>query len=264
MKLETHDTAPSAPEGAGPEASGAPPPRVVPLRGMRGMIASKMLQSLQSSAQLTHHASARLDALQALRERCKAHGRTAPSVQDLLLRLVVQTLADFPALNATLEENRITEHQAVHLGLAIPLPGDLLVAPALFDAQALTLGELPEARRVLVARAQAGKLSVGELTGATFTVSNLGRSRVHHFTPILNVPQVAILGIGGVETRAVPVSDGWRAVDVIGLSLTFDHRAVNGAPAAAFLDVLCERIETLAPEAFDGELAPPNESTNNE
>jgi pyruvate/2-oxoglutarate dehydrogenase complex dihydrolipoamide acyltransferase (E2) component len=246
MRLDTQETA--APSGAdGATAS-------IKLRGMRGMIASKMLQSLQQSAQLTHHTSARLDALQALRERCKAHGRAAPSVQDLLLRLVVQTLADFPALNATLEENCITQHAAVHLGLAIPLPDDLLVAPALFDAQSLSLGELPRARRTLVEQARTCSLGVRELTGATFTVSNLGRSRVHHFTPVLNLPQVAILGIGGVETRAVPDSNGWRAVEVIGLSLTFDHRAVNGAPAAGFLDALCERIEGLAVDAFDHEL----------
>ncbi|TFH87279.1 2-oxo acid dehydrogenase subunit E2 [Billgrantia azerbaijanica] len=251
MKLETTTrSVPSRPQGAG----SVPPARETALKGMRGMIASKMLQSLQSSAQLTHHASADLGAVQALRERHRATGKP-PSVQDVLLRLVVRTLADFPALNATLEDNRITEFDAVHLGLAIPLPDDLLVAPALFDADQLTLGELPAARRALVERARRGKLSVREMTGATFTVSNLGRSRVHHFTPILNVPQVAILGIGGVETRAVPDSEGWRAAEHIGLSLTFDHRAVNGAPAAAFLDALCERIERLPPEAFDGELA---------
>ncbi|MFC3282542.1 2-oxo acid dehydrogenase subunit E2 [Litchfieldella rifensis] len=254
MKLETHDIAPSVPEGADPDASGAPSSRVMPLRGMRGMIASKMLHSLQSTAQLTHHASADLTAVQALRYRHKVAGKP-PSVQDVLLRLIIQTLTEFPALNATLKDNRITEFDAVHLGLAIPLAGDLLVAPALFDAQRLTLGELPAARQSLVERAQAGKLTVREMTGATFTVSNLGRSRVHHFTPVLNVPQVAILGIGGVETRAVPLSDGWRAADFIGLSLTFDHRAVNGAPAAAFLDALCERIEGLAPDVFDDELA---------
>lgn len=248
MKLDGQELAPPAPEGA--------ERREAPLRGMRGMIASKMLQSLQASAQLTHHAGARLDALQALRARCRRTGRPVPSLQDLLLRLVVGTLADFPALNATLEENRIVEHAAVHLGLAIPLPDDLLVAPALFDAQRLGLGELPGARRALTEKARAGRLGVRELTGATFTVTNLGRSRVFHFTPILNLPQVAILGIGGVETRAVPVSDGWRAAEVIGLSLTFDHRAVNGAPAAAFLDALCERIEGLPPDAFDDELAP--------
>lgn len=113
---------------------------------------------------------------------------------------------------------------------------------------------MPGARWALIEQARAGRLGVKALTGATFTVSNLGRSRVHHFTPLLNLPQVAVLGIGGAETRAVPDSDGWRAVEVIGLSLTFDHRAVNGAPAAAFLDALCERIEGLASDVFDPEL----------
>ncbi|UTW05989.1 2-oxo acid dehydrogenase subunit E2 [Pseudomonas benzenivorans] len=258
MKLYDDDApvARSAPLGAGPAKSEERVRgREIPLRAMRGMIASKMLQSLQSSAQLTHHAGAELGAVQALREHCRARNLTPPSVQDILLRLLVQTLAEFPALNATLEDNRITEHPAVHLGLAVPLPDDLLLAPALFDAQAIRLGALPQARRHLVAQAQAGKLGVRELAGATFTVTNLGRSRVHHFTPILNVPQVAILGIGGTTWRAAPAADGGvRLAEVIGLSLTFDHRAVNGAPAAAFLDRLGERIETLAPDAFDHEL----------
>ncbi|MDL0433864.1 2-oxo acid dehydrogenase subunit E2 [Marinobacter sp. TBZ242] len=252
MKLTTTRHDETRPPGAGISPATA---KEIPLKGMRGMIATRMVQSLQTAAQLTHHASAGLGALEALRSRCRERGQSVPSLQDLLLRLVVQTLADYPALNATLEENRIVQHAAVHLGLAIPLPDDLLVAPALFDAQELSLGQLPEARRTLTERAQAGKLGVRELTGATFTVSNLGRSRVHHFTPILNVPQVAILGIGGMERRVVPSSQGWREEAVIGLSLTFDHRAVNGAPAAAFLDALCERIEGLPPEAFDSELA---------
>nr|WP_298248720.1 2-oxo acid dehydrogenase subunit E2 [uncultured Halomonas sp.] len=250
MPLDTQHSA--APSGA----ACRPEPREIPLRGMRGMIATKMRESLQATAQLTHHASVELGAVQSLREHCRAAGIASPSVQDVLLRLVVKTLQDFPALNATLEDNRIIEHPAVHLGLAVPLPDDLLLAPALFDAEAITLGALPGARRDLVELARAGKLSVRELTGATFTVSNMGRSRVHHFTPILNVPQVAILGIGGIEARVVPDdAGGIRSVEVIGLSLTFDHRAVNGALAAAFLDALCERIETLAPGAFEAELA---------
>ena len=95
----------------------------------------------------------------------------------------------------------IHQHAAVHLGLAIPLPGDLLVAPALFNAEQLDGESLSQARKALVDKAQTGKLSVKELTGATFTVSNLGLSRVHHFTPILNPPQVAILGVGGIQRR---------------------------------------------------------------
>lgn len=215
----------------------------LPLKGMRKMIAAKMSESLRSAAQLTLHAECELTALQARRARLKAVGSQA-SLQDLLLHVIVQTLGEHPALNATLEDEVITRHAAVHLGVAIPLPDDLLVAPALFDAGELDVDGLAEARRVLTGKALAGKLSVRELTGATVTVSNLGLSRVHHFTPILNVPQVAIVGIGCSQQRLQRAADGSLVeADFLGLSLTFDHRAVNGAPAADFLDALCRRIE---------------------
>ncbi|QIJ00240.1 2-oxo acid dehydrogenase subunit E2 [Stutzerimonas balearica] len=215
----------------------------VPLKGMRKMIAAKMLESLQTTAQLTHHAECRLDALKARRAELKAEG-SAVSVQDLLLLKVIETLKAHPGLNATLDGEVIEHHAAVHLGLAIPLPGDLLVAPALFDADRLDGEGLYQARKALVDKALAGKLSVKELTGATFTVSNLGLSRVHHFTPVLNPPQVAILGVGGIQRR-LELGPSGELVEVewMGLSLTFDHRAVNGAPAADFLDDLCRRIE---------------------
>jgi len=215
----------------------------VPLKGMRKMIAAKMLESLQTTAQLTHHAECRLDALKARRAELKAEG-SAVSVQDLLLLKVIETLKAHPGLNATLDGEVIEHHTAVHLGLAIPLPGDLLVAPALFDADRLDGEGLYQARKALADKALAGKLSVKELTGATFTVSNLGLSRVHHFTPVLNPPQVAILGVGGIQRR-LELGPSGELVEVewMGLSLTFDHRAVNGAPAADFLDDLCRRIE---------------------
>ncbi len=223
--------------------SGAPAPERVPLKGMRKMIAAKMLESLQTTAQLTHHAECRLDALKARRAELKAAG-SAVSVQDLVLLKVIETLKAHPGLNATLADEVIHHHAAVHLGLAIPLPGDLLVAPALFNAEQLDGEELCQARKALVEKALASKLSVKELTGATFTVSNLGLSRVHHFTPVLNPPQVAILGIGGVQRRLeLSASGALVEAEWLGLSLTFDHRAVNGAPAADFLDDLCRRIE---------------------
>ncbi len=223
--------------------SGAPAPERVPLKGMRKMIAAKMLESLQTTAQLTHHAECRLDALKARRAELKAAG-SAVSVQDLVLLKVIETLKAHPGLNATLADEVIHHHAAVHLGLAVPLPGDLLVAPALFNAEQLDGEELCQARKALVEKALASKLSVKELTGATFTVSNLGLSRVHHFTPVLNPPQVAILGIGGVQRRLeLSASGALVEAEWLGLSLTFDHRAVNGAPAADFLDDLCRRIE---------------------
>lgn len=223
--------------------SGAPAPERVPLKGMRKMIAAKMLESLQTTAQLTHHAECRLDALKARRAELKAAG-SAVSVQDLVLLKVIETLKAHPGLNATLADEVIHHHAAVHLGLAVPLPGDLLVAPALFNAEQLDGEELCQARKALVEKALASKLSVKVLTGATFTVSNLGLSRVHHFTPVLNPPQVAILGIGGVQRRLeLSASGALVEAEWLGLSLTFDHRAVNGAPAADFLDDLCRRIE---------------------
>ncbi|AVX13986.1 2-oxo acid dehydrogenase subunit E2 [Stutzerimonas stutzeri] len=223
--------------------SGALSPERVPLKGMRKMIAAKMLESLQTTAQLTHHAECRLDALKARRAELKAAG-SAVSVQDLVLLKVIETLKAHPGLNATLADEVIHHHAAVHLGLAIPLPGHLLVAPALFNAEQLDGEELCQARKALVDKALASKLSVKELTGATFTVSNLGLSRVHHFTPVLNPPQVAILGIGGVQRRLeLSASGALVEAEWLGLSLTFDHRAVNGAPAADFLDDLCRRIE---------------------
>lgn len=226
--------------------SGALSPERVPLKGMRKMIAAKMLESLQTTAQLTHHAECRLDALKARRAELKAAG-SAVSVQDLVLLKVIETLKAHPGLNATLADEVIHHHAAVHLGLAIPLPGDLLVAPALFNAEQLDGEELCQARKALVDKALASKLSVKELTGATFTVSNLGLSRVHHFTPVLNPPQVAILGVGGIQRR-LELGPSGELVEAewMGLSLTFDHRAVNGSPAAEFLDDLCRRIEGYA------------------
>gem|GEM_PF-123030 len=176
---------------------------------------------MQTTAQLTHHAECRLDALKARRAELKAAG-SAVSVQDLVLLKVIETLKAHPGLNATLADEVIHHHAAVHLGLAIPLPGDLLVAPALFNAEQLDGEELCQARKALVEKALASKLSVKELTGATFTVSNLGLSRVHHFPPVLNPPQVAILGIGGVQRRLeLSASGALVEVEWLGLSLTY-------------------------------------------
>lgn len=220
---------------------------VIPLKGMRGMIADKMHKSLANTAQLTHHARCDVTALDRRRAAIRDAGGAA-SVQDILLYYLVATLREYPAVNGTLEENEIRLHDAVSLSVAVSLDGGLLVAPALFDVQAMTLENFAAARRELVARAQAGKLSVKEMTGGTFTVSNLGLTRVRYFTPILNIPQIAIIGIGGREEQLTRMADGnIESRFFMGLSLTFDHRAVNGEPAAAFLEALCRRIEE-APE----------------
>lgn len=220
--------------------------RVVPLRGARGMIADKMVASLHEAAQLTHHARADMTALLAAKAGLRDEG-VVLSVEDLLMGAVVRTLEEHPEINGTLKDREIHLSAAIDLCVAIALPGNLLVAPAIFGAGEMTLTELRAARRDLAARAGTNKLTVTEMTGGTFTISNLGLSRVEQFTPILNTPQIAILGVGRIVETAVRENGGLVWKPYAGLSLTFDHRAIDGAPAAAFLTALCDRIEAFTP-----------------
>lgn len=220
--------------------------KVVPLRGVRGMIADKMSASLREAAQLTHHARVDMTALLAAKVGFKAKG--APlSVEDLLMGALVRTLKRHPDINGTVQGREVHLSETVDLGVAIALPGNLLAAPAIFGACAMSLGELRTARRDLAERARSNKLTVPEMTGGTFTISNLGLSRVEQFTPIINTPQIAILGIGRSVETPVREDDALVWKPYAGLSLTFDHRAIDGAPAADFLTDLCVEIEGFTP-----------------
>lgn len=217
--------------------------RIVPLRGVRGMIADNMRKSLNEAAQLTHHAECDATPLFETKTRLAEQGIKV-SIEDLVAHAVVAVLNHHPDLNGRVEGKEICFSAKTHLSMAMALPGNLLVAPAIFSADNMSLTDRAEARRELLQRAKTGKLTVAEMTGGTFTISNLGLSRVRHFTPIVNVPQIAILGVG--QTRATPwvMDDGNIAVrQIMGLSLSFDHRAVDGAPAANFLTDLCQHIE---------------------
>lgn len=219
---------------------------IVPLKGIRGMVAGKMVSSLQEAAQLTHHGSADVSGLMA-RKAALAEQGTKVSIEDLLMQVVVEVLQRQPDINGTVVGKDIHLSKAVHLSVAIALPGNLLVAPAIFDAQDMSVSELRAARQDLAERARANKLTPKEMTGGTFTISNLGLTRVEHFTPILNTPQMGLLGVGRIVERAVRGDNDaveWRPY--MGLSLTFDHRAVDGAPAGDVLTDICESIERLA------------------
>lgn len=217
---------------------------VLPLRGMRAMIADKMQKSLHESAQLTHHARCDASALLA-KKRALADQGDKVSVEDLLMHTLVAVLQRHAVINGTVVDKAIHQANSIDLSLAIALPGNLLVAPAIFNAHQLDVVQLRAARQDLASRARANRLSVKEMTGGTFTLSNLGLSRVEHFTPILNTPQIGILGVGCMRETAVRVDNDlvWRSY--MGLSLTFDHRAIDGGPAADFLTDLCETIEGL-------------------
>jgi len=218
----------------------------VPLVGIREMIAQKMVQSLQVAAQVTLHGSADATALLARKAALAAAGEKV-SVEDLLMFCLINALKRHPEINGTLTGRELRLSSSVDLCVAISLPEGVLVAPAIFGAGEMSVAELRAARHDLAARAQTNKLSVTEMTGGTFTISNLGLSRVEHFTPILNTPQIGILGIGRMLERAVKSASGEVAFRPhIGLSLTFDHRAISGAPAGDVLSDICAAIETLA------------------
>jgi len=221
--------------------------KVVPLKGIRGMIADRMVESLRTAAQLTHHGSADASGLLAEKARL-AEASTKASVEDLLMLAVVRALKKNPDANGRVEGREVKVSDAIDLSVAIALPGNLLVAPAIFNAGELDVSALRAARQDLATRAKANKLSVTEMTGGTFTVSNLGLTRVEHFTPIINAPQICILGIGRMTDRAVRSQDGGIELRPhVGLSLTFDHRALDGAPAGDLVTTICTEIEEMAP-----------------
>ena len=227
----------------------------LPVRGIRKLIAERMLDSLQRTAQLTLHAHADARAILSFRRRLKTHGERwgieRISINDLLMAVCAKTLPDYPALNAHFLDDRIVQFGGVDLGFAVDTARGLLV-PTIRGAHLLSLRRLSAAARELATRAVAGKATNEDLAEATFTCSNLGAIGVAGFTPVLNPPQVAILGLGAIELRAVAdrydehgEAEGVRHVPHIALSLTIDHRAVDGAPAARFLAELCRRIAAI-------------------
>ncbi len=226
-----------------PDAVGERPLRpaaTVPLTGMRGAIASRMHDSIQSMAQLTLTSQIDATELIGLQQSLKAEG-TGVSVTDLVLKAVAIALNRHPALNATLENDVITLHAQVDLGVAVALD-DGLIVPVVRDAGAMRLPELSAEVRTLAERVRTNSAKPTEVSGSTFTVTNLGAYGIDGFTPIINPPEVAILGVG--RATEVPTRDGndvaWR--QMITFSLTIDHRAVDGAPGALFLQTLAEII----------------------
>jgi pyruvate dehydrogenase E2 component (dihydrolipoamide acetyltransferase) len=177
-----------------------------------------------------------------------ARRREGVTVTDILMADCAATLLEHPTVNAHYADGTVTEFDTVNLGLAVAADKGLTV-PVIHGAEALDLDGIAGRRKALVAKVRAGKIGIAELMGGTFTVSNLGMFGVARFTAILNLPQVAILAVGGTTKRQV-WNDGapdWR--DIAELSLTSDHRAVDGAAAARFLAALKARLEAPASPA---------------
>jgi pyruvate dehydrogenase E2 component (dihydrolipoamide acetyltransferase) len=221
---------------------------IIPVKGVRKLIAERMLQSLQTTAQLTLNASADARALQALRKRLKespeSMGVRGITINDLVLLAVARTLPAFPGLNALFTGAEIHQYRNVHLGLAVDTPKGLMV-PVVRNAEALTLRQLATEAKRLATACQESKITPDELNGGTFTVTNLGAFGIESFTPVLNPPQVAILGVCGIQPKPVEVSGEVQFLPHIGLSLTINHQVVDGAPAARFLQALGQAIAAI-------------------
>lgn len=219
----------------------APAGRSIPFLGMRQAIAQRMVESLQTMAQVTLMTEADVTELVRLRERLRK--RFEVSYTDLIIKTVAVALREHPHLNATLVGEEIRLLSEIHIGMAVALE-DGLIVPVIRDADKKSLEEITRETKRLAEAARAGTLTVDEVTGSTFTITNLGMYDIDGFTPIINPPECAILGVGRIVEK--PAVYGGEIVkrSMMTLSLTFDHRLVDGAPAAAFLQRVKELLET--------------------
>lgn len=216
--------------------------------GVRKVIAERMLASLQTTAQLTLNTSADARALQALRSRCKtspaSFGLQGVTINDLILLAVARTLPQHPDLNAHFQGDTITRFRRVHLGMAVDTPRGLMV-PVIRNADQLGLRQIAQEAKRLAAACQERRITPDELTGSTFTVTNLGSLGIESFTPVLNPPEVAILGVNNINLKPVQAGEEVAFVPHIGLSLTINHQVVDGAPAARFLQALAQALANI-------------------
>lgn len=220
-----------------------------PVKGIRKITANRMHQSLATTAQFTLNTYADATALQQLRARFKGSreelGLNKITINDIILYAVTKTIEEFPFMNAHFYGDEIKTFKEVHLGSAVDTPRGLLV-PVIKFANRRTLKGISDEFKRLAGESIEGKAKPEDLEGGTFTVTNLGSLGIDTFTPVLNVPEIAILGVGGISMRAVEDSDGdFTFIPHIGLSLTIDHQAIDGAPAARFLKALTDNIANV-------------------
>jgi len=225
----------------------------IPLSNMRKIIAAAMHRSLQNSAQLTHHMGANAASMLSLRKEVKARQKEGYqaniTLNDMVCFAVIRSLELHPGANAHFLDDRVRQFQSVHLGLAVDTERGLMV-PVLENAQRFSLAGLSEALKDLAEQARSGSISPDLILpeAASFTVSNLGNYGVEMFTPVINLPQVAILGVNTMVQRPAVLEDGtFGFLPFMGLSLTYDHRALDGGPATLFLAEIKKQIEAIGP-----------------
>jgi pyruvate dehydrogenase E2 component (dihydrolipoamide acetyltransferase) len=219
----------------------------LPLTPMRRTIAARLMHSRQTTVPVTITARCDATALLAFRQQLKSLSSSLqhaiPTINDILVKLTAAALRQHPMLAATWAEDHLLLPESIHLGIAVDTAAGLLV-PVIRDVGTSTLTQIAVQSQKLIAAARTGQLAAADMQGASFTLSNLGSLGVEAFTPVINPPESAILGIGAIVREAVPLDDGtFTARDRLTLSLTFDHRVNDGAAAARFLQTLRHLIE---------------------
>ena len=236
--------APAAAESAAPVAAYED----VKLPNIRKVIAKSMHQSLSTMAQLTLNTSFDCTKLQALRASLKNGaeklGLANITLNDMVLYAVSRVILNHKDLNAHYLDDTMRYFNNVNLGIAVDTKKGLLV-PTVFNAEKLTLNELSKAAKSVITEAQEGTISPDKLKGGSFTITNLGALGIESFTPVINPPQTGILGVDTITTKVKDVNGEMVMYPSMGLSLTFDHRALDGAPAAKFLKELVFALENF-------------------
>jgi pyruvate dehydrogenase E2 component (dihydrolipoamide acetyltransferase) len=220
-----------------------------PLSSVRKITAARLAESARIVVPVTLTTDADATELVRLRRQIAtdltSSGLHAPTYNDLLMKLVAVALGEHPALNASLTEAGIVSHAEAHIGIAVDAERGLLV-PVVRDVGRKSLQQIAAESARLIGEARAGTARADDLRGGTFTISNLGMYQIDAFTPVINLPECAILGIGRIQARPVVIDEEAETVAVrrmMALSLTFDHRAVDGGPAARFLNRVREFVE---------------------
>ena len=229
-----------SPAAAAPTEAAKPEARVIPFAGMRQAIAEHMVESLHSMAQLTMMMEVDVTELVKLREQVKTEFDV--TYTDFVVKAVAKALKRHPMLNVTLIGDEVHQIESIHIGVAVALQ-DGLIVPVARDADKRTVQEIGREVRRLAQGARDGSLSVDEVTGSTFTITNLGTYGIDGFTPIINSPEAAIMGVGRIVERVVVHDDQIARRKMMVLSLTIDHRLIDGATGAEFMRSLKEMIE---------------------
>ena len=218
----------------------------IPFIGMRKAIADNMYASLQNTAQLTVFTEVDVTEMVRFRdlvmEEYKKDETVKVSFNDIIILATCRALKRFPMMNSALVGDEILLHNAVHMGIAVSLP-DGLIVPVLRDADKKKLLEIAHETRELAQKARDGTLTVDEVTGGTFTISNVSMLEVDGFTPILRPPETGILGVGRVKEKPIVCYGEIAIGSTMFLSLTFDHRVLDGAPAMVFLQTVARYLQ---------------------